>query len=147
MGLLEELGTGPVGVDTSVFVYFIEADPRFLPIVRPLFVAADEGRLVLVTSALTLMEVLAMPYRTGDERLVARYEAYLTAASGIRLVPIDNGMLRAAARIRAAHGARTPDALQLAAALGGGCTRFVTNDRRLPAVGHLRILQLGAYAA
>lgn len=146
MGLLDDLGEGPVAVDTSIFVYFIEADPRFLSIVRPLFVAADEGRLVLVTSGLTLMEVLVMPYRTGDERLVARYEAFLMAAGGIRLVPIDAGILRAAARIRAAHGAHMPDALQLAAALSAGCIRFVTNDRRLPAIGNLRVLQLSAYA-
>lgn len=146
MGLIDDLGTGPVGVDTSIFVYFIEADPRFLSIVRPLFLAADEGRVVLVTSALTLMEVLVMPYRFGDDRLAARYEALLSAAGGIRLIPIDAGTLRAAARIRAVHGARTPDALQLAAALGAGCTSFVTNDRRLPAIGKLRILQLGAYA-
>jgi predicted nucleic acid-binding protein len=147
VGLVDDLGAGPVGVDTSIFVYFIEADPRFLPIVRPLFIAADEGRVVLVTSALTLMEVLVMPYRAGDDRLAARYEALLSAAGGVRLIPIDPGTLRAAARIRAVNGTRTPDALQLAAALGAGCTSFVTNDRRLPAIGKLRILQLGAYAA
>jgi predicted nucleic acid-binding protein len=147
VGLLDDLGAGPVGVDTSIFVYFIEADSRFLPIVRPLFVAAHEGRVVLVTTALTLMEVLVMPYRAGDDRLAARYEAFLSAAGGVRLVPIDPGTLRAAARIRATQGARTPDALQLAAALGAGCTSFVTNDRRLPTIGRLRVLQLGAYAA
>jgi predicted nucleic acid-binding protein len=147
VGLIDDLGTGPVGVDTSIFVYFIEADPRLLPIARPLFVAAHEGRVALVTSALTLMEVLVMPYRAGDDRLAARYEALLGAAGGIRLVAIDPATLRAAARIRATQGARTPDALQLAAALGAGCTSFVTNDRRLPAIGKLRILQLGAYAA
>jgi predicted nucleic acid-binding protein len=147
VGLLDDLGSGPVGVDTSIFVYFIEADPRYLSIVRPLFVAAHEGRLALVTSALTLMEVLVMPYRTGDDRLADHYEAFLTAAGGIRLVPIVPAALRAAARLRAAHGVRTPDALQLAAALDARRTGFLTNDRRLPAIGNLRVLQLGAYAA
>jgi hypothetical protein len=40
---------------------------------------------------------------------------------------------------------KTPDALQLAAALGAGCTTFVTNDRRIPAIRGMRVLQLGDY--
>ena len=39
-----------------------------------------------------------------------------------------------------------PDALQLAAALSSGCKTFVTNDRRLPAVPGLRVVQLSQYA-
>ena len=40
---------------------------------------------------------------------------------------------------------RTPDALQLAAALSAGCRTFVTNDRDLPAVPGLEVLQLRSY--
>jgi predicted nucleic acid-binding protein len=40
---------------------------------------------------------------------------------------------------------KTPDALQLCTALSGGCTSFVTNDRVLPKVPGLRILQLKDY--
>ena len=40
---------------------------------------------------------------------------------------------------------RTPDALQLAAALSAGCSTFVTNDRDLPAVTGLEVLKLRSY--
>ena len=53
--------------------------------------------------------------------------------------------LRAAAQLRAATGAKTPDALHLVAALGAGCKTFVTNDRRLPTVPGLRVIQLSSY--
>jgi predicted nucleic acid-binding protein len=42
-------------------------------------------------------------------------------------------------------GTRTPDALQIAAALGAGCSALVTNDRDLPSVGGLRVVQLRSY--
>jgi len=43
---------------------------------------------------------------------------------------------------------KTPDALQVAAALSAGCTALLTNDDRWPAsVGGLRILWIEAYAA
>jgi hypothetical protein len=47
--------------------------------------------------------------------------------------------------LRAASGVKTPDALQLAAALSAGCTAFLTNDRRIPVPRELRVLQLGEY--
>lgn len=43
MGLMEDLGRGPAGVDTVLFIYFIEEHPQFLPLVEPLFRAADPG--------------------------------------------------------------------------------------------------------
>jgi predicted nucleic acid-binding protein len=42
---------------------------------------------------------------------------------------------------------KTPDALQLAAAIGTDCHAFLTNDRRLPDIPGLRIRQLAEYIA
>ena len=47
--------------------------------------------------------------------------------------------------LRTMTGAATPDALQLAASLGTRCSAFVTNDRHMPAMPGLQIIQLGAY--
>jgi predicted nucleic acid-binding protein len=145
VGLIADAVGGAVGVDTAVFIYFIEEQPQFLPLIEPLFEAADEGRLELITSTLTLLEVLVVPYRAGNRLLAERYEALLTRSRGIRLVDITRDQLRAAAQLRSVTGVKTPDALQMVAALTAGCTTFVTNDRRLPAVPGLRVLQLSSY--
>jgi predicted nucleic acid-binding protein len=145
MGLMADLGRGPVGVDTSIFIYFVEEHPSFLPMLQPFFKEIDTGRMELVTSALTLLELLVIPYRSGDRLLADRYEALLTQSRGVRVAEISRDHLRAAAQLRAATGVKTPDALQLVAALGAGCTAFLTNDRALPTVRGLRILQLGSY--
>lgn len=145
MGLIEDLGSPTVGVDTSIFIYFIEEHPRYLRLIEPLFRQADAGQRTLVTSSLTLMEVLVVPYRDGNRPLADRYQALLTGSRGIRMMDLTREQLVAAAQLRAVTGVRTPDALQLAAALGAGCSTFVTNDRRLPAIPGLRVLQLSAY--
>lgn len=142
---MHDLGRGPVAVDTAIFIYLIEEHPRFLPLVAPLFEAADENERELVTSALTLLEVLVVPYRTGNRQLAERYELFLTTSRGVRMVDLTRDQLRAAAQLRSATGARTPDALQIAAALGAGCKTFVTNDRQLPAIPGLRVIQLSSY--
>lgn len=147
MGLIADLGRGRIGVDTAIFIYLIEEDPRFLPLVEPLFEAVAEGRREIVTSALTLLEVLVVPYRAGSADLAQRYEELLTNSRGIALMDLTRDQLRTAAQLRAATGVKTPDALQFAAALGAGCTTFVTNDRRIPAIRGIRVLQLGDYDA
>jgi predicted nucleic acid-binding protein len=145
MGLIADLGPGPVAIDTSIFIYFIEEEPRFLRLVLPLFEEADAGKKELITSAVTLLEVLVVPYRAGDVQLAERYELLLTRSRGIRMIDLTHDQLRAAAQLRAATGAKTPDALQLVSALGTGCRTFVTTDRGLPRVRGLRVIQLSSY--
>ena len=95
MALIDELGAGPVGVDTAVVIYFIEEDRRFLPAVASLFSAADAGKLELVVSALTLLEVLVVPYRTGNLDLAQRYEALLVRSRGVRMIDLARQIGRA----------------------------------------------------
>lgn len=149
MGLVTDLGAGAtVGLDTALFIYFIEEHPRYLPIVEPLFAAIDTGHLTAVTSAITLLEVLVIPYRAHDAGLASRYEALLAGSRGLSLIDLSRSQLHAAARLRGTNPAlRMPDALQLAAASSTGCSAFVTNDRKLPSVAGLAVLQLDAYLA
>lgn len=146
MGLIDEIGPGPVGLDTSIFIYAIERHPRWVGTLRPLFEAIDAGRIRAATSALTLLEVLVVPYRHGDMALARRYEEVLSAGRGMALVPVDLPILRGSAMIRARTGASTPDAIQLAAAAAAGCTVFLTNDRKLDAGDVIRVLQLADWS-
>ena len=146
VGLIATLGAARVAVDTAVFVYFIEEHPRYLPIIAPFFGQVDAGTREIATSALTLLEVLVVPYRAGDLVLADRYEAVFSRSRGLRMIEIDRAQLRTAAQIRAIHGVRTPDALQLAAAFSAQCAIFLTNDRRLPSLPGLRVVHLDDFA-
>jgi predicted nucleic acid-binding protein len=145
LGLIDQLDAGPIGIDTAVFIYFIERHPRYLPVIEPLFEAADRGKRTLVTSAVTLLEVLVKPLRVGDAKLAARYEAILTNSRGVQLLDISRDLLRVAAQLRATLSVKTPDAIQIAAAKNAGCAAFVTNDLRLPAIPGLRIVELQGF--
>ena len=145
MGLLSDLGDGPVALDSSIFIYFIEEHPVYLPLVEPLFEAMDRGELEAVTSSLTLLEVLVIPFRFANAALIERYETLLTRSRGLRLVDLDRSFLRFVAQIRASTRVKVPDAMQLAAAMTAGCQVFLTNDDRIPSVPGLRVLRLESY--
>lgn len=60
--LLEALaGVTRVGIDTSPFIYLIEAHPLYLSLVAPLFQRVDAGEILAVTSTITVAEVSVRP--------------------------------------------------------------------------------------
>lgn len=85
MGLIEAIGEGSIALDTVIFIYWIEENPEYLSQVEPLFRAVDRGDIEIVTSAITLLEVLVLPYRAGKVALAERYEQLLTGASHLSL--------------------------------------------------------------
>jgi predicted nucleic acid-binding protein len=145
VGLIDDLKPGPVALDTQIFIYFIEEDSRYLSLIKPLFETIDRGDLLAVTSGLSLMEVLVIPYRSGNAALADRYESLLTHSRGLRFIEVDRHLLKAAAQLRATFKLKPPDAIQVAAALVGECKSFLTNDRRIRAVPGLKILQVKDY--
>jgi hypothetical protein len=58
-----------VGLDSAPLIYFVELHPLYLPLVDPFFEAMEFGDIQLVTSTLTLTEVLVHPYKYNNRSL------------------------------------------------------------------------------
>lgn len=135
-------GVHRLAVDTAPFIYYIEENPAYLSRVAPIFLAADTGQIALVTSTITVAEVLIHPLRLGAVSLRDEYLDLLLHSANLELQSIDIEVAQRAAALRAAYNIRLPDALQIATALHAGCTAFLTNDRQLSRVNNLRVLIL-----
>lgn len=117
--------------DTNVFNYLIEKHPQWYDRARSLFTEHLLGTGELVTSTLTLGELLAQPLRTNRPEQARRYIELLTATERLRLVSFDRNSAERYATLRATTTLRQPDAIQLACAAAAGIDAFVTNDQRL----------------
>jgi predicted nucleic acid-binding protein len=115
--------------------------------VYPFFEAVDRGDFQVVTSTLTLAEVLVHPLRHGDRKLADHYRRILLHANQITTVPVSDAIAEEAAQLRASHGFRTPDAIQLATAVHAGASSFLTNDTRFSSVASLAVLVLNQLKA
>jgi len=142
MGWIEFLRGQVVGLDTAPVIYLIEEHSDYLERVRPFFEAVDRGEFRVVTSVVTLLEVLIHPFRQGDPDLAQQYRDILLNSHGLNCVMLSNEIAEEAARLRAQHNFRTPDAIQIATAIREGASFFFTNDARLPSLPTLRILVL-----
>ncbi len=142
MEWLEALRGTIVGLDTAPLIYLIEENLAYLPIVRPFFERVDRGEFRVLTSVVTLAEVLVHPMRQGDHNLANEYRRILLHANHITTLPVSKTIAEEAAQLRARHALRMPDAIQLATAVGAGATSFLTNDTRLPSLASVKNIVL-----
>jgi len=112
-----------VGLDTAPLIYFIEENPKYIEIVKLFFEEMDKGQFLVVTSIITLLEVLVHPLRINNKELAAEYRDILLN-SKLVTVEVTTAISEQAAQLRATHNIRTPDAIQISAALDAGATHF-----------------------
>ena len=142
MEWLKKLEDSIVGLDTAPLIYFIEEHPKYLTVLDAFFLAVKEGKISVVTSSLTLTEVLVHPLRKENWGLVSEYKSILLSAKGLETIPINNEIAELAAGLRAKYQLLTPDALQIATAIGSGAKHFLTNDLKLKNVPDIKVLCL-----
>ena len=115
--------------DTNLFIYLFEGQgelaDRVVALRRRMLARGDQ----LVTSALTLGEILVKPLEHGDDALSRRYEEVLSREAV--LVPFNAEAARVYAGLRRDRSLRAPDAIQLACAAQARADLFLTNDERL----------------
>jgi predicted nucleic acid-binding protein len=125
-----------VYVDTAILIYSVEANPNYRELLRPLWLKLKASELEVISSELSLMEVLIVPLRNNDTALVNDYEQ-LMLEGDMQLIPISQTILLQAARLRATTNLRTPDAIHAATAMNTGCTLFLSNDRGFRSIPNL----------
>ena len=142
MDWLSALAGSTVAVDTAPFIYFIENNPAFIRLVVPFFAALDRGEFMAITSTITITEVLVHPLRNNNHALAARYFHILTTSRNLAVLPVSDAIASEAAGLRAKHGFKTPDAIQIAAGVIGGASSFLTNDADLTSIPGMRSVVL-----
>lgn len=135
-------GVRRLAIDTAPLIYLVEKHPELGGTVREVVELAEHGDIILVTSALTLTEVLTLPLAEGATELAAEYRDLLLHTPYLLMEPIGPRVAESAAALRSEHRLGTPDAIQLAVALEAGCEAFLTNDRQLQRVHEPNVIVL-----
>ncbi len=115
--------------DTNVFIYLFEDYEPFSSMVDAVWRRMIQRGDKLVTSAMTLGELLVKPSRLGQASLVEQYDKAIRARA--QVISFDHSVAWRYATLRATHTIRNADAIQLACAAHFGVDLFITNDRLL----------------
>jgi predicted nucleic acid-binding protein len=116
--------------DTNLFIYLFEdykdLSAKTVALRHRMIERGDQ----LLTSTITLGEILVKPWRRGDHEICRKYEENLSR--GAILIPFDVKAARIYATVRSGNRElKAPDALQLSCAASVGVDLFITNDDRL----------------
>jgi predicted nucleic acid-binding protein len=127
--------------DTNLFIYLFEGiEPnrsRVIAIRKRMIERGDR----IVTTAMTLGEVLVKPTKLGQTTLVEQYDRAIRTTA--QVISFDPSIAWRYASLRATHTIRNPDAIQLACAAHIGVDLFITNDTHLQ---HLNVPGIGFIA-
>jgi predicted nucleic acid-binding protein len=134
-----------IGLDTAPFIYYIEDIAPYADLLDPVFSLLEKHDLRAVTSTVTFAEILTKPFADKNFSLADEIKFTLKSFSSLSVASIDEKLAEAAALIRARHAIRLPDALQIAAAIQGEATLFITNDKRLKKVHGVEALVLSDF--
>jgi predicted nucleic acid-binding protein len=117
-----------VAVDTSIFIYQLEANARYVALSDEVFSWLEMPGSAGVTSTLTLTELLVPAYRDGDVRRLRRYQGLLTTLLNLEWIPSSVEIADLAAKVRAEYGLKAADAIQAATAIFSKTNTLLTND-------------------
>ncbi len=136
-----------VALDSMVFIYYFETDPRYIKFVDQLFSQIESGESQATTSIISLIETLSPSKYIEDTITRNKIEYFFRHALNLSVIPIEWEIATESARLRREnHTLKTPDSIQLATALTHHADAFITNDNRLKGLSFpkLKILSLSA---
>jgi len=134
-----------VGLDTNVLIYHVQDHPRYGKWCAKLFARIERGQVSAVTSTVSMLEVLVQPYRLENHPLVQKFYALLSTYPKLSWVPVSLEVADQAAELRASYNLSTPDAIQLATAIGFQATGFIGNDKGLKKVKEIECLMVSDF--
>jgi predicted nucleic acid-binding protein len=123
------MGMSRIFWDTNLFIYFLEGSGMLAQATKQLRKSMLARGDQLLTSTLTLGEILVKPSEKGDTARCREYEQALSSSA--LLLPFDVAAAGCYAALRGDRSLKAPDAMQLACAGIAKVDLFVTNDRRL----------------
>jgi predicted nucleic acid-binding protein len=124
-----------IGLDTSIFIYHLEAHPKYLPLSTVVLNGVQTGQWQGITSTVTLMEVTVKPWELERADVARQYEILLANFPNLGIKEVGRDVARLAAQLRAKYKIRPADALQVATAIVHQGTVWVSNDKRLKRLG------------
>ena len=119
-----------VFLDTNVVIYLIENPPVFGARASGYITSLRAAGHTFAVSDLVRLECRILPIRRSDFALLGHYDAFF-ASPQVQIFSLTGPVCDRATILRARYHFKTPDALQLGAAMVHGSDRILTNDGRL----------------
>ena len=128
--------------DANIFIYLLEHHPDLGEVGLSSGRSAIDKDLDCYSGELVRAELLVKALKDNNARAVQAVKDLFTNDTRIELLPHTKTAFISAAHLRANYKIKLPDALHIATAVENHMDVFLTNDREIPAMREITILQL-----
>ena len=129
-------------LDICVLIYFFENHTLYGEIMRTILDTISNTKNDFYISSIAIVEILPNAYRHYPE-LSQVYEQFFQEESNqCSIVPVYESTAVLASSLIVKYNLMLPDSIQIACALEGGATHFLTNDKTLKKVTELKVICL-----
>ena len=118
-----------IALDTNLFIYRLLDSSLFREEVNRIFEAIRERKVQAITSVITVLESSVHFFQKREEAKLPFHLEFLSGGGRIQILGVDERIALKAASLRGYYRLRVADALQIATAIQGGATLFLTADR------------------
>lgn len=145
-GLVDEIRKyNRIAFDTNIVIYLFEKHQVYGPEVKEVFELIEKGICFGITSTLLLAEVLTLPLKEEAYDLYNKYMAFFNVFPNLLIKDVTQSISIGAAKLRAKHNLKTPDAIFIATALEESAEAFITNDSRLNNINQLNAIIINKF--
>lgn len=123
-----------------------ERSDEYSDLGRAVLVPLQFKQISVVTSTLTVAEVLVHPLKTANQALITAYNRFFTPSSNFEIQPVNQEIAKIAAKLRAEFGLKGFDAVHAATAINSGCKTIITGDSVFSRLG-LEVISPEAFRA
>lgn len=131
-----------IGLDTSVWIYALEENPKFLATAKSLLRKIEVGKFIASFSVIGMVEILTGPKLLGQYELAEQYKHLISSFPNLEIIGVNERVVDLASALRAEYGIKTPDAIHIATAIDFQADIFFCNDKSLLKVKEIKIKML-----
>lgn len=129
-----------IGLDSQIFIYHFENNPVFKPLTMTLFNLMEQGKIIGVTSILSILEIIVKPKEKQEHHIVNEYKFLLNTFPNLVVGKVDEDVIDLAASLKANYSCDTTMAIQLATAKLYDATCFITNKQNLKKIQEIKVI-------
>jgi predicted nucleic acid-binding protein len=113
-----------------VFAYLLEGNAEFGPQTRAAYETITGRGDTICTSVFTLGELLVLPKKRGDQRVISAITGFMQSGE-VELLPFTANTAEQYSEVRAASRLKAADAIHVSTAQLAQVNFFLTNDREI----------------
>lgn len=128
-----------VYIDSNCLIYYFEGNTKKAKSVEELFNLSIQNNIKLLTAELTYLELLVLPIKTKQLKIVNLYKNLHKHIPNLSFVEVNKKVFINAAKIRANYNYKSPDSIHLATAINNKCDFFITADKKLKSFKKIKV--------